>query len=212
MTGSEFIETVRDRNKTALSRLGSSKALYADTEGELEPEAVLRAVATAEHAAMETFASWGDEESGTAAETFAESASEEQDHYETVAGLLDSPDDDHAPEETVPAIQSYLRDREETVERIGAFVGRTIAAEKSKEQVTAFFVGQADPQTAGTFRELKSDLEEQLDRASTLVEAYCETDEEREQAREAASGAIQTAYEEYTDQLESMGVNPKPVC
>ncbi|RRJ33077.1 rubrerythrin family protein [Halocatena pleomorpha] len=210
MTGSAFIETVRDRNKTALSRLGSSKALYADTAGELEPETVLRAVATAEHAAMETFESWRDAESGRAAEAFADSASEEQDHYETVSGLLDDPDDDF--DGTVPAIQSYLRDREETVERIGAFVGRTIAAEKSKEQVTAFFVGQADPQTAGTFRELKSDLEEQLDRAGTLIEAYCETDEEREQAREAASGAIQTAYEEYTDQLESMGVNPKPVC
>lgn len=208
MTGSEFIETVRDRNKTALSRLGSSKALYADTQGDLEPEEVLQSVATAEHAAMETFKSWGDDESGTAAEAFAESATEEHEHYETVSGLLDA----HNPDGNVPAIQATLREQTETIERVGGFVGRTIAAEKSKEQVTAFFVGQADPQTAGTFRELKSDLEEQLDRAGELVDACCETDEERDQALAAASGAIQTAYEEYTDQLESMGVNPKPVC
>lgn len=207
MTGSEFIETVRDRNKTALSRLGSSKALYADTQGELEPDEVLRSVATAEHAAMETFESWGDDEDGTAAEAFTESAVEEQDHYETVSGLLE----DHAADD-VPAIQASLRDQEETIDRVGAFVGRTIAAEKSKEQVTAFFVGQADPQTAGTFRGLKSDLEEQLDRAGALVEAYCDTEGETDRALEAASDAIQTAYEEYTEQLESMGVNPKPVC
>ena len=34
----------------------------------------------------------------------------------------------------------------------------------------------------------------------------------REAYREAASGAIQAAYDEYTERLESMGVNPKPVC
>ncbi len=208
MTGSEFVETVRDRNKTELSRLGSSKALYADTQGELEPEEVLRAVATAERAAMETFESWGDAESETVAEAFTESAAEERDHYETVSGLLD----EHDPDGTVPAIQSYLRDREGTIERVGGFVGRTIAAEKSKEQVTAFFVGQADPQTAGTFRGMKSDLEAQLDRASELVAACCETDDDVDRAIEAASGAIEAAYEEYTQQLESMGVNPKPVC
>lgn len=208
MTGSEFIETVRDRNKTALSRLGSSKALYADTQGDLEPEEVLRAVATAEHAAMETFESWSDEEHGTVAEAFADSAAEERDHYETVSGLLDA----HEPDGTVPAIQAHLREQTETVDRVGGFVGRTIAAEKSKEQVTAFFVGQADPQTAGTFREMKSDLEGQLDRASNLVEACCQTDEDTDQALDAATGAIQAAYEEYTKQLESMGVNPKPVC
>ena len=30
--------------------------------------------------------------------------------------------------------------------------------------------------------------------------------------QEAAAVAVQAAYEEYTERLESMGVNPKPVC
>ncbi|PSQ14952.1 rubrerythrin family protein, partial [Halobacteriales archaeon QS_7_69_60] len=49
--------------------------------------------------------------------------------------------------------------------------------------------------------------------ATELLAARCGDDDERwEQAREAASGAIQAAYDEYTERLESMGVNPKPVC
>ena len=33
-----------------------------------------------------------------------------------------------------------------------------------------------------------------------------------EVATESAMERIQRAYEAYTDQLETMGVNPKPVC
>ena len=137
MTLEEFIETIRDGNATALSRLGSSKSLYADTEGEMEAEAVLAAAATAEH---------------------------------------------HA-------------------------------AEKSKEQVTGFFVGDADPETARLFRGMGEDLDAQLERATDRLAAECGDDEGCwERAEDAATGAIQAAYDEYTERLESMGVNPKPVC
>lgn len=203
-----FVETVREQNRTALSRLGSSKALYADTQGEMETEEVLRAAATAEHAAMTTFESWADAESGESADTYRDSAAEEQGHYETVSDKLD----DHDPNAgEIPAIQSYLRDREDTIARAGGFVGRTLAAEKSKEQMTAFFVGKADPQTAQLFRDMGEDLDAQLERGLTLL-ACCDTDEERTRALESASGAIQAAYEEYTERLEGLGVNPKPVC
>jgi hypothetical protein len=208
MNPDEFIDAVKDENETALSRLGSSKSLYADTEGEMEPEEVLTAAATAEHHAAETYEAWADEEEGDVAEAFAETAAEERDHYDTVVGELDA----HEPGE-VPAIQEYLRDLDGTVERIGGFVGRTLAAEKSKGQLTGFFTGQADPQTASLFRGMSGDLEAQLERATDLLEAECGDDEECwERAREAATGAIQAAYEEYTERLESMGVNPKPVC
>jgi hypothetical protein len=208
MNPDEFIDAVKDENETALSRLGSSKSLYADTEGEMEPEEVLTAAATAEHHAAETYEAWADEEEGDVAEAFAETAAEERDHYDTVVGELDA----HEPGE-VPAIQEYLRDLDGTVERIGGFVGRTLAAEKSKGQLTGFFTGQADPQTASLFRGMSGDLEAQLERATDLLEAECGDDEECwERAQEAATGAIQAAYEEYTERLESMGVNPKPVC
>ena len=208
MSTDEFLDDVRAANETALSRLGSSKSLYADTEGEMEAEDVLTAAATAEGHAAETYASWAETSDGDVAAAFETTAEEEWDHYETVAGELD----DHDPGE-VPAIQSYLRDLEDDVERLGGFVGRTLAAEKSKEQVTGFFVGDADPQTARLFRGMGDDLDAQLARATDLLEAACGDDEEcYERAREAASGAIQAAYDEYTERLESMGVNPKPVC
>ena len=202
-----FIDAVRDDNETALSRLGSSKSLFADTKGEMEPETVLAAAATAEHHAAETYESWAETETGAVADAFAATAREERGHYDTVAGELDA----HEPGET-PAIQSYLRGLDDTIERLGGFVGRTLAAEQSKTQVTGFFVGDADPQTARLFRAMGDDLDAQLARATERLEAACGDDAAWERAREAAAGAIEAAYEEYTDRLESLGVNPKPVC
>jgi len=209
MNAELFVEAVRDDNDTALSRLGSSKALYADTAGEMDEETVLSAAADAEHHATVTYEQWADDEKDdTVADAFAETAAEERNHYDRVAGELD----DHEPGEAVPAIQEYLRDLDGTVERLGGFVGRTIAAGKSKEQFTGYFVGEADPQTAQLFRDVGGDLDPQLERAGELLESVCEDEEDWEQAAEAASGAIQTAYDAYTESLESMGVNPKPVC
>jgi rubrerythrin len=202
-----FVDRVREENRTALSRLGSSKSLYADTMGEMEPETVLRAAADAEHHAAETYAAWAETESDAVAEAFATTAEEERAHYGTVAGELD----DHEPDGELPAIHDYLRGVEGTVERLGGFVGRTLAAEKSKEQTTGFFVGQADPKTAGLFRGMGEDLDAQLERAVDLLAEHCDADD-WDRALEAASGAIGAAYEEYTERLEGMGVNPKPVC
>jgi hypothetical protein len=208
MDADDFLDAVREANRTALSRLGSSKALYADTEGDLDEGPVLRAAATAEGAAAETFETWAEESEGDVAEAFAETAAEERAHHETVLDLLDG---EPEPGE-LPAIQAYLRDLEGDVERVGGFLGRTLAAEKSKDQLVAFFVGQADPATSRTFRGMGDDLDAQLDRGVSLLADLCDDDADWERALEAASGAIQAAYEEYTERLESMGVNPKPVC
>jgi hypothetical protein len=79
--------------------------------------------------------------------------------------------------------------------------------------MTGFFVGQADPSTSQLFRGMGDDLDAQLERATELLAAECGDDEECwERAADAATGAIQAAYEEYTERLEGMGVNPKPVC
>ena len=206
-----FVDDVRSDNKTALSRLGSSKALYAETGGDIEAETVLRAAAVAEDTARETFGLWADDETDEkSAELFADLADQEADHYERVAAKLD--DAPGAGDAELSAIQEALRGFESTVERVGGLVGRCLVAKKSKEQYTGYFVGDADPRTASVFRDLGSDVDEQLDRAAALIEAVCESDEDVDRAREAAGEAIQAAYEEYTDSLESMGVNPKPVC
>lgn len=217
MTPEEFADRIREDNRTALSRLGSSKALYADTGGDIERETVLRATAEAERAAAETYEQWAESEAqraseasedGEAAETFAAVAEEERDHYALVSDLLG--EDVEVSE--VPAIQQYLREREDTLERAGGFLGRTLAAEKSKDQLVGFFVGQADPKTTRKIREMNADLDGQLDRALALLDTLCDDEDDWDRAAEAAGGAIQAAYEEYTERLEGMGVNPKPVC
>ena len=211
MTDSDaFVETVQEENQTALSRLGSSKSLYADTGGEIDTEPVLEATADAEYAAWQTFSQWADDESNDAAsEAFATTAEEEQGHYETVLDELG--DDEYEPQE-LPALHEYLRGLESTVERVGAFVGRILASKRSKEQVVGYFVGDADPQTASVFRGFGDDLDAQLERAEDLLEDVCESDDDWETAEEAATGAVQAAYEEYVENLEAMGANPKPVC
>ncbi len=78
--------------------------------------------------------------------------------------------------------------------------------------MVGFFVGQADPQTAQLFRDLGDDLDGQIERGTELLSEVCESEADWDAALEAASGAIQTAYDEYTETLEGMGVNPKPVC
>ncbi len=107
MTASDFVDDVREANQTALSRLGSSKALYAETDGDLETEQVFRAAAIAEDAAGETFTTWANNEADDdAAALFEDVADEEADHYETVAAELDEPpraDDGDLPADPVSA-------------------------------------------------------------------------------------------------------------
>lgn len=213
MTSSEPRDRIETDNATALSRLGSSKALYAETGGELEAETVLRAAAIAERAAQETLEAWAKDESHEGArETFESIAAVEAEHFETVVSKLDDPDDGGIDTSDVPAVQAVLREYEATIDRAGALLGRCLVAKKSKEQYTGYFVGDADPRTASVFRELGSDVTEQIEQAIALIEAVCADDADIDRAVEAATTAIQAAYEEYTDSLESMGVNPKPVC
>ena len=216
MNASELRESVREDNETALSRLGSSKSLYAATGGEMEAGPVLDAAADAEHAAAETFQAWADsEDDPDAREAFETTANEERDHYDAVLGELDDYAASNDPERAgghASAMQQSLRGLDSTVERAGGLLGRILATEKSKEQLTGFFVGQADPQTAQLFRDLRGDLDDQRDRAVSLLDSVCEDDADWDAAKAAADAAIQAAYDEYTEQLESMGVNPKPVC
>lgn len=205
-----FVDAVSEANQTELSRLGSSKSLYAETGGEIDTEPVLEATAHAEHAAWQTFERWAADESNESVQEFFERVSaQERDHFERVTDQLGSEVDPSGP---VPALHEYLRERTETVERLGAFVGRALASKRSKAQVVGFFVGNADPQTAELFREFGDEVDDQLSQAATLLEEFSVDGEAEGRARAAASGAIEAAYDEYVTTLESMGVNPKPVC
>ncbi|MDJ1432974.1 rubrerythrin family protein [Halostagnicola sp. A-GB9-2] len=206
--GETFLDRVRETNQTPLSRLGSSKSLYAATDGDIDTEPVLEATADAEYAAWHTFDEWAEDESNDRArEAFETTAEEEREHYETVSEQLEAYDP-----ETVPALHEYLRGLESTVPRVGAFAGRILASKHSKEQVVGYFVGNADPQSAQLFREFGGDLDEQLERVTDLLEAVCNGEDDWDRAEEAATGAIEAAYGEYVESLEAMGANPKPVC
>jgi len=196
MDADDFIETVRTENKTPLSRLGSSKALYAITEGEMEEDVVLSSAATTVHHLAETVGDWD-------GDVFAAAADTAGDQYETITGKLD----DHDPGERSAALDT-LAQQDGRVARLGGFVGWTLVAKKTFEQLTGFFVGQADPQTSQTFREMGSDIEDL--REQTLDALADEGDWDT--AEVAATAVVQAAYDEYVETLEGLGVNPKNVC
>ncbi|MDY6819047.1 MAG: rubrerythrin family protein [Halobacteriales archaeon] len=205
-----FLETIEADRETELSRLGSSKAIYAVTEGDMETEAVLATIADAATTAGATFADWA-----TAAEPDAERASV----YETVAETLDTQADrladahgDHTPTATPRAPESILQDQDEPIDRLSAAVAWTLVTDRTMSQAVGFFVGNADTRAADLFRDLRTELEDERDRLLGALAGACETDADWEQALEAARAVVDAAYDEYVETLEGMGIKVKPVC
>lgn len=200
MDGSELLDRIETETRTELSRLGSSKSLYADTEGDLETETVLAAAADAAVSAAETFESWSEE-------VFAAAADRERDHYEAIVDELG----DHEPEEPPAAVEA-LGEADGEIERLGAAVGWTLVTERKSTQSSGYFTGQADPGTASVFRSFGEDYERTREEALEALEERCDSDEDYERAAEAAVAVVEAAYGEYFETLESLGMNPKPVC
>jgi len=198
MNPSEFTESVRDANETALSRLGSSKSLYALTEGEMEEGVVLARAADLTYYAAETFDDWADDH-----EAFATAADTEHEHYDTIVGKLD----DHEPGDA-SVIYDTLADLDGTAARLGGLVGWAVVVGETTGQLTGYFTGQADPQTSQVFRTIRGEVEDVRDEA---LDALAE-EGDWDAAREAADAVVQDAYDEYFETLEDLGVNPKPVC
>ena len=201
MTADDLIDAVSDDQQTELSRLGSSKTLYADTRGEMEPEAIHAAAAAREAAAQETFEAWADDADATAAELFADAASDAGDRL-----------GDTEPADRAFHMHETLDELDTTVERLGGVVGWTLVDKKVKEQLTGFFTGQADPQTASTYRSGGSEVEALRAEAADLLEETCDGDEDWDVAEGAAIDVVAAAYDDYVETLEELGVNPKDVC
>ena len=204
MTPADLPTAIREARKTELSRLGSSKALYADTNGEMESDAVLAAAADTAHHAAETIAGWTDEDVDG---TFAAAAARERERYEAIAAELS----DHEVGET-PALVESLAGLETTAERLGGLVGWTLVSETKASQFSGFFTGPADPSTASLFREFGDEYESLRDDLLDALEEVCADDADWERAETAATDAVGAAYDEYVERLEAQGVNPKPVC
>ncbi|ELZ73732.1 transcription antitermination protein [Haloferax sp. Atlit-10N] len=198
---SELLDTLRDDHETPLSRLGSSKALYAVTGGEMDGDAVRAAAAAEAAAAADLFDWWADDEpNDEAAALFSDLADTAREHAETVGAESDG---------SKPNVYDVLAEFETTDGRLGGALARALVSLKTVEQMVGFFVGDADPMAANDFRTLKSDLNDQLDTLEAAIDGLVEDDAV---AREAADAVVEAAYDEYVETLEGMGVKPKNVC
>jgi rubrerythrin len=210
MDSDSFADEVRDATTTELDRLGSQQALVALTDADLDRDTVLRAAAQSEHTARETFRQWADtDESADAAEAFDDLAEREADHYERVVAELDG---DFEPSDAVDPMHEHLRDLDSTVERAAGLVGRSLASDRTQLQVVNFFVNEADERRADLFRDLRNDTQSGVETGADLLAAHCEGDDDWERASEVAAEVVQTAYDDYAETLEGMGLDPKPLC
>ncbi|WP_435123720.1 transcription antitermination protein [Halobaculum sp. D14] len=206
MDADAFDDEVRDAHETPLSRLGSSKSLYALTGGEMAADAVRGAVAAEYDAAAETFEAWSaDEGSGDAAALFGAVAEESRDARDAVA-----PDDGPADRD-YPEYET-LADLDASTARAGGLYARCLLAHTRVAQAVGFFVGDADPTTAAEFRGHRDDLDGRREDALDLLAELCDTDDDWAAARNAADAVVEAAYDDYVDTLEGMGVQPKNVC
>ncbi|WP_248515098.1 rubrerythrin family protein [Salinarchaeum laminariae] len=209
MNATDVRDAVQEQKATELSRLGSSKSLYAATGGEMESDAVLAAAADASRAAAAVFEAWADDEDDDQArEAFETTAAEAADHAETAAAELE----DYQADESESPLGAHLREIDGTVPRAGAVLGHVLVADARASQYVGFFVGNADPQTASVFREVRDGLDAQEGRALELLDSVCESDDDWDTAQAAALQAVTVAYEGHVQQLEDLGVDPKPVC
>lgn len=203
--GEALLATVRETEETPLSRLGSSKSLYAVTDGEMTAAAVRSATADDAAAAAALFDAWAADTTGPAADAFADAAARARRHHDAVAP------GDHDPPEGLPPYD-YLGTLDGDVARAAGLLGRALVVGKRLEQTVGFFVGDADPQGADEMRDLRTDLDAERADAVALLDAVCDDAENWERAHEVAAGTVGAAYDDYVERLEAMGVKPKNVC
>ena len=197
MDSDTFDAELREAHETPLSRLGSSKSMYAITGGEMSSDGVRAAVAAEAERAATVFDGWRD---GSHGALFGDLADREADRVSDEPGERAFPELDRlAAAETAPA-------------RLGGTHARFLLADTRLGQVVGFFVGDADPQSAREFRGVRDEVGTDADRVADALAEACETDADWDAAREAADAVIEAAYDDYVETLEGMGVEPKNVC
>jgi hypothetical protein len=205
MDATTLVDALTEDLETQLSRLGSSKWLYALTGGELNGSAVRAATAADAAAAADRFDAWADAAAAEPLATaFAALAADAAERREAAGGgaTVDAPE----------RLHGALADLDDDVARGGGALGYALVLDRTVGQTVGFFVGDADPTTADRFRSIRSDLADARDDAAAALEAVCETDDDWDRARSAATAVVEAAYDDYVATLESMGVEPKNVC
>jgi hypothetical protein len=201
MDGTTLVDTLTDDLETELSRLGSSKWLYALTDGDMTGDAVRAAAAADAAAAAETFETWAADADDTDA-PFDALVAEAADRRDAL-----DPDADAASRRTYDA----LADFDDPVARVGGALGYALVLDRTLGQMVGFFVGDADPSTANQFRDLRDGADDVRAQVVDALDTLC-TDDDWDRAADAATAVVDAAYDDYVETLESMGVKPKNVC
>ena len=204
MDGATLADRIRDDYETELSRLGSSKWIYALTGGEMDADHVRDAANDGAQSAANVFEEWakteGDDDAAGLFRSVVEAATTRREEIDSEAG---SPEADRPMYEVLLAL-------DDTAERLGGLLGWALVERETVGQMVGFFVGDADPRTAGDFREIRDDVDDHLDGAVDRLDDL--GDDDWAAAEAAAAEVVEAAYDDYVETLESMGVQPKNVC
>jgi len=204
MDGTTLVDTLTDDLETELSRLGSSKWLYALTDGDMTGDAVRAAAAADAAAAAETFETWAADADGDAEALFEALAADATDRRDALDSAADPAD-----RRTYDTLAGF----DDPVDRAGGALGYALVLDRTLGQMVGFFVGDADPSTANQFRDLRDGADEARNRVVDTLDTLCADDDEHwDRAADAATAVVDATYEDYVSTLESMGVKPKNVC
>lgn len=195
----DIADRVEAQCETELSRLGSEKLLLAATEAEIRPDTVAGALAATADVAATAIESWAETaDDGDAAALQAEAADAYRDINE--ATLSAWPD---AEGETLVVPDAPDGDWE----RVGAgLVGVGLVLDRLLLQAISFHVNEANTGAADRLREFRGAVQDLVDRADAVDEA------DHDAAVAGAAAIVESAYERYAARLDSMGMDPKPLC
>lgn len=203
MNGPDLVALLRADHETELAGLGTSKALFALTDGAVDA-ATVHAVAIRELTAAEsTFDAWASNESDElAADLFEMAAARVAEHRQAISQAASNT----ATVERWSESPSFST----TPGRLGGLFGWTLATEATADQIVNFFIGATDPEMAETYRDFRTDVKQLQDLTATTIADICVSDEAWSTAQQAASTVIGTADEAYRQRLERLDVDPDP--
>lgn len=207
MDADSFLDELRDAHETELTRLGSSKAVYAFTDGEMTGDAVRTGTARELHALAPVLREWSGSAPGEAAALFADIASFAAETAETFDSEVVPGEPGSLTHVTAEPLTAVGGDA-----RPAGVAAAFLVLEELAGQLVGFFVGDADRKSADEFREFRTELAGHRDEAAALLDTNCESETDWAVAEEVGRGIVDGAYDWYVETLESMGVEPKNIC